>query len=183
MVLTSPSAAEETPPSRLPPVLAAVVAVLDRVAAAVMLVSGAMMVLLIAIFGWLVFGRYVLNDTPTWVEQLALLLIVWITFLGAAVGVWRSSHLSIDFIREAMPGGIRHALRLLTDVALAGFGATMAWYGTALTLGMSRRTVQMLGVSEGWRAAPIAICGVLIVLFALASLAIRIAGHHRMAGD
>ena len=96
-----------------------------------MLVSGVMMVILIAIFGWLVFGRYVLNDTPTWVEQVALLLIVWITFLGASVGVWRSSHLSIDFIREAMPARPRRALRLATDLLLAVFGGFMAWFGVS----------------------------------------------------
>lgn len=181
MVLTSPSAAEETPVSALPPWLALVVTVLDRIAAVVMTVAGVMMVTLIAIFGWLVYGRYILNSTPTWVEQVALLLVVWITFLGAAVGVWRSTHLSIDFIREAMPRAPRDALRLLTDIALIVFGGVMAWHGTALVSGTSRRTMQMLGISEGWRAAPIAICGVLIILFALASLLVRIAGHHRTA--
>ena len=28
---------------------------------------------------WLVYGRYVLNDTPTWVEQVSLLLVMVIT--------------------------------------------------------------------------------------------------------
>lgn len=181
MALTSPSAAEETPAAALPPWLALVVAVLDRLAGVVMTVAGIMMVTLIAIFGWLVFGRYMLNNTPTWVEQVALLLVVWITFLGAAVGVWRSTHLSIDFIREAMPRGPRDALRLLTDVVLVVFGGVMAYHGTRLVLGTSRRTVQMLGISEGWRAAPIAICGVLIIIFAIASILVRIAGHHRTA--
>ena len=33
------------------------------------------LVVLTVIFGWLVFGRYVLNATPTWVEQVSLLLV------------------------------------------------------------------------------------------------------------
>ena len=45
-------------------------------------VIGAALVFLTVIFGWLVFGRYVLNATPTWVEQVALLLVVYIGFLG-----------------------------------------------------------------------------------------------------
>ena len=57
---------------------------LDLMARICMTVAGVQMVSLIAIFGWLVFGRYVLNDTPTWVEQAALVLVVWITFLGGA---------------------------------------------------------------------------------------------------
>ncbi|MEO1104572.1 MAG: hypothetical protein AAFW98_12705, partial [Pseudomonadota bacterium] len=31
---------------------------------------------LVPMAGWLVFGRYVLNATPTWVEQVALLLVM-----------------------------------------------------------------------------------------------------------
>jgi TRAP-type C4-dicarboxylate transport system permease small subunit len=171
----------EPPSSAVPRSLAIVVTALDRVASAAMLISGVMMVTLIAIFGWLVFGRYVLNDTPTWVEQLALLLIVWITFIGAAVGVWRSSHLSIDFIREAMPSQPRRALRLAADLLLAVFGGFMAWFGVKLTIGTAQRIVPMLGLSEGWRAAPLAICGALIVVFSLASLALRLAGQRRGA--
>jgi TRAP-type C4-dicarboxylate transport system permease small subunit len=177
---SSPPASEERSPA-LPRWLALAVAALDRVASAAMLVSGVMMVTLIAIFGWLVFGRYVLNNTPTWVEQAALLLIVWITFIGAAVGVWRSSHLSIDFVREAMPSGPREILRLGTDGLLVVFGGFMAWYGLMLVLGTARRVVPMLGLSEGWRAAPIAVCGVLIVAFSLTSLALRLHGHRHPA--
>ena len=49
------------------------------------ILTGIAMVVMTAIFGWLVFGRYVLNATPTWVEQYSLLLIVYIGFLGASV--------------------------------------------------------------------------------------------------
>ena len=48
-----------------------------------LVISGAAMVFLTVTFGWLVFGRYVLNSTPTWVEQVALLLVALIGFLGA----------------------------------------------------------------------------------------------------
>ena len=155
---------------------------LDGLASVLMAVSGTMMVALIAIFGWLVFGRYVLNDTPTWVEQASLVLIVWITFLGSAVGVWRSSPLSIDFLREAMPAGPREVLRILADAGLVVFGATMAWYGGVLVLNTSRRTITMLGISEGWRAVPLSLCGALIVLFAAVRLGHRLAPLFRKHG-
>ena len=37
------------------------------------LLAGTALVTMTVIFAWLVFGRYVLNDTPTWVEQVSLL--------------------------------------------------------------------------------------------------------------
>ncbi|MCW4113457.1 TRAP transporter small permease [Aurantimonas sp. MSK8Z-1] len=140
-----------------------------------MFVTGIMMVILIAIFGWLVFGRYVLNNTPTWVEQMSLMLIVWITFLGAAVGVWRNTHLSIGFLRDALPERPREVMTIAADLLLGVFGAFMAWYGVTLVTATGRRIVPMLGVSEGWRSAPLAICGALIVLFSLVGLLTRAA--------
>ena len=147
-----------------------------------MLVAGVMLAVLIAIFGWLVFGRYVLNDTPTWVEQASLVLVVWITFLGAGVGIWRNTHLSIEFVRDLFPAGVRRVLSIVADGLMVAFGATMAWYGTALAAGTRQRVIPMLGIVESWRAAPIAVCGALIVVFALALLAMRLAGADRVGG-
>jgi len=58
---------------------------LDRIAdainSALVFVAGVSLVTLIVIFGWLVYGRYILNSTPTWVEQAAILIIVIINAL------------------------------------------------------------------------------------------------------
>jgi len=42
---------------------------------------------IVAVVAAQVFGRYVLNDTPIWAESTALVLILYVTMLGAAVGV------------------------------------------------------------------------------------------------
>ena len=36
---------------------------------------------------WQVIGRYIFNDTPTWAENLALLLVLFVTAFGLAVAV------------------------------------------------------------------------------------------------
>ena len=141
--------------------------VLDAVAAAAMGVSSVMMVVLIVIFGWLVFGRYVLNATPTWVEQVALLLVVWMTFLGAAVGIRRKTHLAVDFVRDALRPGRRKAVTLLASLALLFFGLVMAWQGYVMWERTAQRAIPLLGISEGWRAIPVSISGAMIVAFCL----------------
>ena len=62
--------------------------------------TGVALVFLTVIFGWLVFGRYVLNATPTWVEQVSLLLVVYIGFLGASIGVHKKTHLGVAVFRN-----------------------------------------------------------------------------------
>lgn len=174
--MTHRSEAEPRRRGAPPAFLVAADRVLDWLCRLCMAAASVALVVLIAIFGWLVYGRYVLNDTPTWVEQVSLLLVVYITFLGAAVGVWRNNHLSIEFIREALPQRPRLAARTISDVIVLVFGAFMAWQGGQLVLGNLDRPIPMLDISESWRAAPLSLCGVLMVVFAGFRLIERFAG-------
>lgn len=143
---------------------------LDALAAAATALASVMIVALIVIFGWLVYGRYILNATPTWVEQAALLMVVWITFLGAAVGVRRRTHLAVNFIRDAAPAPIRSLALLFCSLALLFFGAMLAWQGYVMFERTAQRAIPLLGISEGWRAIPVVIGGAMICVFALDEL-------------
>ncbi|SDM03815.1 TRAP-type C4-dicarboxylate transport system, small permease component [Modicisalibacter muralis] len=147
---------------------------LDCLAKLCIISAGFLLVFLVAIFGWLVFGRYVLNDTPTWVEQASLVIAVYITCLGAAAGVRNNSHLSIDFIREGLSPLPREIMRYLSDAFVLVFGGFMAWQGWLMVMGNFDRPIPIIGLSESWRAAPLVICGVLMMLFSGVSIVERI---------
>jgi TRAP-type C4-dicarboxylate transport system permease small subunit len=61
-----------------------------------------------------VFTRYVLNAPFTWTEELARMLFTWINFLGAALIVKKSSHISIDFLVKILPPGPRRWLLVVS---------------------------------------------------------------------
>ncbi|WP_299694459.1 TRAP transporter small permease [uncultured Tateyamaria sp.] len=145
-------------------------AVLDGIALLCKVVTGIALVVLTVIFGWLVFGRYVLNATPTWVEQVALLLVMLIAFLGAAVGVHEHTHLSVSIVRSSVPKRVRSALVLVSDVAMAGFGGLMLWYGWQLTVFKWGSLIPLIQVPEGLRSLPLTVGGGLILLFSLGHL-------------
>ncbi len=132
--------------------------------------TGIAMVFMTAIFGWLVFGRYVLNATPTWVEQVSLLLIVYIAFLGASVGVHRKTHLGVSVFREMSPRPVRRVFDFLTHSILAGFGLLMTVYGYKLTVFKWSAEIPLIRVSEGWRSLPVILSGILIFLYSTGHL-------------
>lgn len=132
--------------------------------------TGIAMVFMTAIFGWLVFGRYVLNATPTWVEQVSLLLIVYISFIGASVGVHKRTHLGVSVFREMSPRPVRRVFDFLIHSILSGFGLLMAVYGYKLTVFKWSAEIPLLRISEGWRSLPIIISGVLILLYSIGHL-------------
>ncbi len=147
---------------------------LDGLAAICKVLTGVAMVVLTAIFGWLVFGRYVLNATPTWVEQLALLLVMLIAFIGAAVGVHEHTHLSVTTLRSLVPQRVRLVLVIVCDLLMAGFGLAMLWFGTELTLFKWDTMIPLIQLPEGLRSLPLAAGGGLILLFSIGHL-LRIA--------
>ncbi|MBU2993041.1 TRAP transporter small permease [Octadecabacter sp. 1_MG-2023] len=122
--------------------------------------------ILIVTFGWLVFGRYVLNVTPTWVEQLALMLICYIAFLGAAAGVRDDTHLGVSLFRDMAPEGVQKVLIVFIDFILAAFGTVMFLAGTELMRFGWDSFIPMLNVPESFRTLAITLCGALIVLHA-----------------
>jgi TRAP-type C4-dicarboxylate transport system permease small subunit len=134
------------------------------------IITGVALVFMTAIFGWLVFGRYVLNATPTWVEQVSLLLVVYIGFLGASVGVHRKTHLGVSVFREMSPKPVRRVFDFLSYSILAGFGLIMVVYGYKLTMFKWAAEIPLIHVSEGWRSLPIMLSGGFVFLYSLGHL-------------
>ncbi len=150
---------------KTPTILKKVDWVSDHLSRLCLLLAGTAIVAMTVMFAWLVFGRYVLNDTPTWIEQVSHLLLMVIAFLGAAVGVREDTHLSVVYFRTAVPSSIRTAFVFLTDLLMAGFGALMFIYGLELTKFKWASLIPLIQVPEGLRSLPLTICGVLVFLF------------------
>ncbi len=142
----------------------------DMISQVCLILAGAALVIMTTIFAWLVFGRYVLNDTPTWVEQVSLLLVMVIAFFGAAVGVHQHTHLSVVVFRNIVPSWLRTIFVFISDVLMAVFGAMMFWYGTELTIFKWNTLIPLIQWSEGLRSLPLTICGALLFLFSLGHL-------------
>ncbi len=135
-----------------------------------LILAGTALVAMTLMFAWLVYGRYVLNDTPTWVEQVSHLLLMVIAFLGAAVGVRQDTHLSVVLFRSVVPSKVRTVFVFITDVLMAGFGGFMFWYGLELTQFKWKTLVPLIRVPEGLRSLPLTICGALVFLFSMGHL-------------
>ncbi len=148
----------------------AVTLVNDVLATVCMNLAGIGLVILTVIFGWLVFGRYVLNSTPTWVEQISLLLVVFIAFLGASAGIQEKTHLNVDVMTMRMPRRIKAFLHAVVYLTLAGFGIFLAIYGFKLVQFKWGSSIPLIGWSEGIRVLPLFFGGVLITLFSLGHL-------------
>ena len=63
--------------------------------------------------------RYVFNTSITGANELIVILFVYSTAIGAALGLAKGDHLSIEFVVEKLPGKSRTAVTWLKLVLLA----------------------------------------------------------------
>ncbi|MGQ3053968.1 MAG: TRAP transporter small permease [Roseateles sp.] len=119
---------------------------------------------------WQVIGRYLLNDSPTWTEPVALLLVLYITGLAVAVGVRDAGHLGMESLVALLPLAAQRVAEALIHVCVLVFAVLMAYAGWEwLTLKWAEPK-PLLGVPEGLDYLPLVIAGALIVLFCIEHL-------------
>lgn len=132
---------------------------------------------IVATVTWQVFGRYVLNDTPTWAESTALVLILYVTMFGAAVGVRDAGHIGLESLLILVPDRVRLKLEIVIHLLVGSFGLVMAWNGGILAESVMAYKIPTLGLPEGINHIPSVIAGVLIALFSLEHIIALIRGE------
>ena len=116
---------------------------------------------------WQVIGRYIFNDTPTWAEALALLLVLYVTAFGVAVGVREAGHIGLESMVSLLPEKWQRRIELLIHGLVGIFGALMVYGGWQWMAAKWDEKKPMLPVPDGIDYLPVVICGVLIVLFSV----------------
>ena len=78
---------------------------------------------------WGVFGRHILNEPPTWTEELATILLIWVSLLGASIGFIRKSHLGVDYFVGKLSARKQIILQILVYLLTAVFAIVVLIYG------------------------------------------------------
>lgn len=135
-----------------------------------LLLAGLGLVAMTAIIGWQVFARYVLNASPAWSEQAALLIMLWYVLIAAAVGVRERFHIALTMLTEALSGRTARAVDVIIVIVVGAFGAALGVWGAELTALTWEHVIPTLGVPRGLAYLPLAVAGWLIVIFSVERL-------------
>lgn len=127
------------------------------------------------IVGWQVFGRFVLNSSPSWTEQASLILMIWYVMFASAAGVYEGFHIRIALLEEKLGERARPLTRFVALI-VALIGLALLVYGTQLCWIVRGNTVPSLGLSRAVAYTPLPISGLLMTLFAIPQI---LTGRHR----
>lgn len=117
-----------------------------------------------------VFSRYVLVMTFTWYDEIARGCFVWLTFLGAAVGVKRHAHFRLHIVVDRLSPRLRQVTVFLLPLVVIVFASVLIQQGLVfLELGKFQQT-PVMGLSKMWIYVAIPIGGALMILYSLGPL-------------
>ena len=127
-----------------------------------------------------VFLRYVMTkvsavfDLPSirffWVEEIGELCLAWMTFIGAAIGIRRGVHFSIQMVTDRFPPRLRLAVFTAHYLLIAAFGLLLAVFGWQVAELNSLSASPALNLNLRWLYGSAVVGGVLIVVYSLASI-------------
>ena len=148
----------------------AMTGVFDVLASVTIAIAATALASLVLVLAWQVIGRYLLNDSPSWTEPVALTLMSVSALFGAAIAVRAESHFSFPTLVESSPPAVRAVLRSLARLIAVVFGAALAWFGFFLMIDSWDTPMAGAPAPEGLSYAGLAFGGALIGLFALERL-------------
>ena len=120
--------------------------------------------------------RYVFNNAPPYVEQVALLLVISVAMFGAAAGVRDAGHIGLDSLVALLSDKLQFWCGIAVCVLSIVFGLALLGGSAEMAISTYASTIPTLGLSEAFRYLPVLVGGALIAVFALEHLIARLAG-------
>lgn len=149
---------------------------MDRVnAVATVLVAALLAIVAIAVMGQVtvrfVLTAFGINISAPWTEEVARYTLIWMVFLGAAIGVRHARMIALEFGIRKLPKGIGVPIRYAVMIMSMAFFGLLFWVGMDfLELGRSERS-PVLGITRDYVYWAMPIGMVLMILNSLALIA------------
>lgn len=100
-----------------------------------------------------------------WTDEVVRIAVVWLTFLGSAVGIRRNAHFVIDILVGALPPRAARAAGRGIWGAVVLVVLILVWTGWELAGIAMDRVYPITRVRQAWAFAAVPIGGVLMLLF------------------
>ena len=113
--------------------------------------------------------RY-LGYALSWYDELASILLAWVTYSGAALGALKRAHIGVPELVRMMPPGARVAAAIFAEACVIAFFAIMAWVGYRVLEVLGGDQLVSLPISVAWAQSVIPVCSALFIVASVLSL-------------
>jgi len=108
--------------------------------------------------------RYV-GYSLAWYDEVASILLAWVTYYGSALAALRRSHLGVPELVRLLPPGLRVAVALLAEACVFAFFAVLGWVGySVLEVLVTDHLVSIPEISVAYTQSVIPISSLLFII-------------------
>lgn len=125
--------------------------------------SMAMLLAMVVIICYQVVMRYIFNHSPSWTEEIAILLMIWFGILAIPIGLKHNLHIGIEYVFRKFPLPMQYGISRGIYLLIAGFGLIMVVYGIELTKFMTMSTLPATKISSAVEYIVIPISGLMLI--------------------
>jgi TRAP-type C4-dicarboxylate transport system permease small subunit len=113
-------------------------------------------------------------DLPTvrffWVEEIGEYALAWLTFIGAAIGIRRSTHFAVQIVTDRFSPRLQRVIAGAQYALLVAFGALLAVFGWQVSELNSQSFSPALNLNLRWLYLSSVVGAILIILYSGAAL-------------
>lgn len=151
--------------------LASFVRAMDRLQGLCTTIAGLCLVVITLIIPLGVFTRYVMDWALSWPEPLAVLLMIWFSFMAAALCYRERLHIAVGYLPSILTGWSRLALGVLIEVSMGAISLFMLVYGVTLVEVTYHQVIAEFPlISVGISYLPVPLGGAITLLFVIERL-------------
>jgi TRAP-type transport system small permease protein len=110
-----------------------------------------------------VVSRYVLRAPVDWTIDGATMLLVWVSFLGAATASFRRAHFAMEFIVDALPTRLARWISVIANLLVVVVLVELAVVGWQFAMLQMDQMYPSLQLPEGWAAMAIPVSAALMI--------------------
>jgi len=112
-----------------------------------------------------------LGASLSWYDEIASVLLAWITYYGSALAALKRSHIGFDDVLLALPHGARAVALVVSEILVLLFFVLLGWSGYSVLQILEGETlVSLTWVPVSVTQSVIPICSVLFIIAELMSL-------------
>lgn len=114
---------------------------------------------------WQVLSRELLSNSPSWSEESARILLVWLGFLGAVVGFREGAHIAVTFLVDRFPAILQSVIARVVQVLLLGFGLFLVVQGSRFVVDAQHATLPGTGLPRSVSYLVMPVAGAMLILY------------------
>jgi TRAP-type C4-dicarboxylate transport system permease small subunit len=100
-----------------------------------------------------------------WYDEVATILLAWVTFYGSALAVLKHAHMGVPEIVRMLPAGLRVAVTVLAQLCTLGFFVLLSWVGySILEILATDRLVSLPDIPVAYANSVIPISAVMFIV-------------------